>query len=409
MKATVEDFDVLKAIQPLQAIAYLQANGWHERKRIADKASVWIRETNSEKQFQILLPLDRELEDFPLRMSKVLQTLEIAEQRSQLEILSDLATSLADITRIRVDHPSAVDGSIPLYDGVHLFKYAGNMIMWAACSAVEPRAYFQGRRFGEVDEYLRKVRIGQTERGSYVLNIISPIVTISDIAEEREVSPSLQDPFERKVIKSLAQALAAIQTASEEALSTGNLEPFNDTVEEGVSANLCQVIVDMNHSGGDRGLEIDFRWSPKLVKPDIRQEIILPAHAMPVIKEAGQFIKNNRQKRARRRQAYQNSIGIESEVVLVPKFPERLGVRGLVVGLERLDGSETGKVTIMGSINGEHRKIEVELNDLEYSLAVQAHQERIPVICYGKLSKEGDSFILKNPQDFAVEPNALVE
>ncbi len=36
------------------------------------------------------MPLDRELDDFPLRMSKVLQTLEFAEQRSQLDILADL-------------------------------------------------------------------------------------------------------------------------------------------------------------------------------------------------------------------------------------------------------------------------------------------------------------------------------
>jgi hypothetical protein len=37
----------------------------------------------------ILLPLDQELDNFPLRMIKVLQTLEIAEQRSQLEILGN--------------------------------------------------------------------------------------------------------------------------------------------------------------------------------------------------------------------------------------------------------------------------------------------------------------------------------
>ncbi len=90
MKVTVEDFEVLKAIQPQQVVTYLQAHGWCEQKQIVDTASIWILPTNSEQKFQLLLPLEQELDDFPFRMIKVLQMLEIAEQRSQLEILADL-------------------------------------------------------------------------------------------------------------------------------------------------------------------------------------------------------------------------------------------------------------------------------------------------------------------------------
>jgi hypothetical protein len=49
----------------------------------------------------ILLPLDQELDDFPLRMIKVLQTLEIAEQRSQLEILGDFTKKKAGVQEFR--------------------------------------------------------------------------------------------------------------------------------------------------------------------------------------------------------------------------------------------------------------------------------------------------------------------
>jgi hypothetical protein len=104
MKATIEDFDVLKAIQPQQVIAYLQAHGWRERKQIADgNASVW------EKQLQLLLPLDQEFDDYPLRMSKVLQTLEIAEQRSQFEIWQELTGDSLNNLKAKENSGSVTD------------------------------------------------------------------------------------------------------------------------------------------------------------------------------------------------------------------------------------------------------------------------------------------------------------
>jgi hypothetical protein len=38
------------------------------------------------------------------------------------------------------------------------------------------------------------------------------------------------------------------------------------------------------------------------------------------------------------------------------------------------------------------------LAEPDYNLAIKAYQERIPVICSGDLSKEGEAFVLKNPE-----------
>lgn len=97
MIVTVRDPDVLSSLDPQQVEKYLQAQSWHKESQIGNKESVWIKTTDSGEELDITLPLNPEIRAFALRMSEILETLEIAEGRSQLEILSDLFTKAANI------------------------------------------------------------------------------------------------------------------------------------------------------------------------------------------------------------------------------------------------------------------------------------------------------------------------
>ncbi len=98
MIVTVRDPDILKTLEPLQVAAYLQTHGWHEQSRDDDKSSIWTRKNEAGEDYEILLALKPKISGFALRMYEVMETLEIAENRSQLEILADLITSLPNIT-----------------------------------------------------------------------------------------------------------------------------------------------------------------------------------------------------------------------------------------------------------------------------------------------------------------------
>jgi hypothetical protein len=80
-------------------------------------------------------------------------------------------------------------------------------------------------------------------------------------------------------------------------------------------------------------------------------------------------------------------------------------IQGVVIKLK--EEVETGKVTMMGCVLGKLRKIYVDLAEPDYNLAIKAYQERIPVICSGDLSKEGEAFVLKNPRTFALQPEEV--
>ncbi|MGK7871891.1 MAG: hypothetical protein AB4426_00780 [Xenococcaceae cyanobacterium] len=285
MKVTVWDINVLRNIKPQNVEIYLQANGWHQRNLVRD-VSIWTRDTFFEDRLKIQLLLDPEYDDFPLRMHEVLDTLEIAENRSQLAILRDISTSWADVIRLRVNHPGVVDSSIPIEDGIHLLQCVRDMFLWAACSTINPQPYFY-RKAPEAIDYIRQLCLGQTEQDSaYIFSVISPLVSVQNAAENRESLITSPEPFERQVIKRLVRGLETLRIAAEKVASTGNLEPFLGKEQQEVSANLCEAIVGINDSSGNSGIEIHISWSPLLSTPvDWPRKILLPPDAIPLIKE----------------------------------------------------------------------------------------------------------------------------
>lgn len=391
MKATVRDIDALRSVQPLEFAAYLRANGWQEYEHVPERASIWSLGTGSNGGYEILLPLRRDFRDFVNRISEALQTLEVAEQRSQLEILQELGTASADIVRVRVNPSDAANGSISLDNGVDLFQRAREMMLAAACAAVEPRSQYQTRKSNKAIQYLSKVHVGQTERGSYVVNLLSRVapnleaatpLPTDDVTTLFPTEPFEEtDPFERIVTKTLAGALEATRTAAEYSAATGTIDYFTEAVARGVSANLCEAIVGMSESGGGQGLEIGLRWA--LARPargNAPVKVSFPADTIPLIEEAARIFR---------------------------KTPTQEGfeVEGYVVTLNRREvgGDGGGFAIVLSIVEGSTRLINIKLDAEDYDSAILAHKKGIRVRCYGNLTKQGGQFVLANPRGFELD------
>jgi hypothetical protein len=77
-------------VKPQEIKGYLESRGWIQQEQIGDKASIWTQPCEDGDEFEVLLPLRKELKDYSLSMSTLVKTLEVAEQRPQTEILNDL-------------------------------------------------------------------------------------------------------------------------------------------------------------------------------------------------------------------------------------------------------------------------------------------------------------------------------
>lgn len=374
MRATIRDQELLASMRPLDVVAYLRSRGWQEAERL-ELGAFWTK-TSGETVDELLLPNDLQSRDFIERMAEVLGALEDVEQRSQLEIIEDLSFANADVIRSRL-RGAAADGTISIEDGKLAYEQARSLILAAACSALEPRELYAKRKPERAMNYLQHARFGVPKRGSYVLTIISPVsprlITQKDLFGD--VEP--EEPFERRAVRTLAKALEQVAIAGAETAATGDLVHMKKAVAYGVSANLCEALVELNRCSGGRGVDFSFSWAPTRGAPkDTKSHVVVSADVMPILEETARVFRET---------------GTE----------EGVQVLGTVHKLEHQTGNQ-GRVTIDGSVDGVPRRITLELAGEEHSLAVRSYEDRIPIVCHGELTKEGRSWVLKNPRDVSL-------
>jgi hypothetical protein len=364
----------------LELAAYLRANHWKEVDHQDGRFAIWLK-GGQQEDIEVLLPLDPAVRDFAARMAEALHALEVAEGRSQLEILADIGNVSSDVIRIAAEHESLRDGTLPLERGVVFVEQTYSLILAAACGAFQPREVFHARKPAQATEYIKNVRLGQSEYGSYILTVRSPVPPALKAPRQAGMFPDMDLPFERRVTRTLMRALAAVREAAERSITSGELEPFTRAVQVGVSANLCDAIVGMHEGIGADQIRFQTTWSPMRMSNEIVAPVIIPADAVPIIKEAGHFLRAS-----------------------APR--DNFELRGFVVGLRR-QGDEPGRVTIAAIIDKELRNVQVDLNSNAYQQAVEAHSQNLIVRCEGELYREGRSFILRTPRNFTIEQEAL--
>ncbi|MFL9458626.1 MULTISPECIES: hypothetical protein [Nostocales] len=99
MKVTIKDSQILKTVNPDVLQAHLLATGWHETGRIYnDAGAIWRLKKDAAPEYEILLPLQHNLGDYAERISDILKTLEVVENRDQVEILSEFLTNYPNFT-----------------------------------------------------------------------------------------------------------------------------------------------------------------------------------------------------------------------------------------------------------------------------------------------------------------------
>lgn len=376
MKVDIRDVEAVRAVRPVDAAFYLRATGWLANEATANGGSLWVR-TVHDQEFEALLPMDHELRDYALRMGDLLAVLAAAEGRSQSEVYGDLLTITSDVTRIRISDPDLTDGTLAIEEHAQIAQKARDLVLAAACAATERRAVWHMRKPSRATEHVRRVRIGQSERGSHVVTVVSRITPQLHTPEEARFEA--EPPYERKVTQTLAESLLALDEAAGRAALTQQVASFDEAVSRGVNANLCDAVVGLWGDDARRTLEFSFSWSPaRPAKPDAIRRVSISSDRLPVIREAARLMR-------------EKAPLVDIELV------------GPVVKLDRPDGAATGRVTVARYADEGPRRVTLELGDPLYQMAVAAHHQRHTLHAGGTLVKDGRGFVLKEPRGVYVE------
>jgi hypothetical protein len=377
MKVSIRDRDILASIRPSDLLAYVRSTDWRQTEELRNQTLLFERISNGTSA-EIMVPLSSTSSDYALRVGEIFSALADIEQRSQEEILRDVLTSSSDLIRIRSISPTARDGSISMGAGVALFEQARELLLAAASATVAPRAYWPRRRPAQAIQYLDEVRLGQTERGSFVLTIQSPVPPVLRV-------PGMlfeEEPFGRKVVQTLVRSLRAVQGAAREAMATEDLASFRRAVPQGVSANFCDALVGLASSSAGGSVDLSLTFAP--TRPpshgDLHISMNISQDVVPVIGEAARLFKET-----------------------APE--EDFSAIGFVERLDRVLGATQGQITVRTLVDQTLRKVTLELGEELYQQAVRAHAANLAVYFDGELVKEGRIYRVPAVQSFFVLDN----
>ena len=375
MRATITDHETIESIRPLDLAAYLRVHGWARGESVAGGlAQLWNWTLEGNQTVDVVVPLERNVRDFSRRLAETLKTLEAIENRSQLEILADLQQVRADVVRWRWIEAGAADGTISLEQGQMFLAQVRTQLLAVACSTARPAQYFASRKPTQAVDYMKQVRLGQSERGSYVVNVHSPVPPLL----EAEGFPE-EVPFERQVSLKLLEALQTLRQQVIEAGAGGELANPSELARKGVSSNFCESVAEMLGRGdGGRMVEIQVGFAgarPEHVERPLRAR--LSADQTGFIQQIGRVLRESASR-----------DGFELE--------------GFVTNLNRDANAESGIATIQGLIDGQYRRVEVEVERAEYeNVVLVAHRERQMVECVGELERmPGRGYRLRHARDW---------
>lgn len=374
MTAGFFDRRLLQSIRPLDVGAYLRTRAWKESEVDADVSTTWVRKHAGE-EFEVLLPLKSDLRDFTARITQLVETLSQVESRSAGAVIRDLLTSGVDVIRVQVPTREGGD-SLDIEGIVGLYGGSRDWILAGACAAARPAAAYPTRKPPEAMEYIKKVRAGQTESGSFVATFLSPVAPALLTFEPDSPLPPVEEPFERRAVLTLANATHAATRAARESTVHGSFEPFERTIVDGVSANLCGALAEIAQEIPDaRKFRIDITWSRN--RPFLQNApstIEVPRDVIPAFEEATRILQSRREE--------------DSEV------------EGYVVKLEGQELGFPGRVTVFGEAAGKFRNVRMDLTAEQYGVAYAAHGGGEPVVAQGRLVKNGKIFSLQEIRRF---------
>lgn len=365
----------LLEVGPHHLSAYLVQSGWREDGSLGRLASIWHRPEPDMEEAEVVLPKSTEAKDFRERMVDAVFAMALFEGRSPFDVVKEVAGSSSDSIRVRVYHHDVEGGTIPLEDGVLLNQKARDLMASAVMSTLSKRRHFAGPRPPEAAQYIAALRLGQTEVGSYVVNVIAPAMPPQANLDQTTIPLS---SFASVVSANLASSLGALSAAADAySLTRDDLSVFDAAVQRGASANMCDALIGLSGSQKQRGFEITISPSTTEVSRPPQLTFVFDPRKVDTIAAASEYYKDN--------------------YVILGRT-----IVGMVKRLDRPSGNESGTVTVSTTVGETEKNVAVELGNADYLVAIAAHRAKQPVQVTGDLHVSPRTAKLLNPQGFGV-------
>lgn len=358
-----------------QLQAYLLSKQWFEDGKIRSVATIWHR--YQDEDAEVVLP-SLFAKDYKQRIRDALIALASFEDREVFNVINDVKRLISNVINVRVIHADTEDGTIPMNDGVLLIAKAKDMLFAAAQAVYAKRRHYFGPAPKDARDCLDTLLLGQTEIGSYVVNVILPNqanFVVDQVLAGQQTADAVS--LSQAITWNLVTGLDALAKASARYEQTGNLKVFDDAVLSGASANLCDALLGFSGEKHNRKFEITVTASAGPMFENENRKFEFDGPHIEVLEQASGYYKD--------------------DYVL----PDRV-LTGYITKLVRPKDETAGTITLDSIIGDVERKVRVALTGDDYHLAVIAHDQGKLVRVQGDVHIKPKAAELLNPKYFGV-------
>jgi hypothetical protein len=268
--------ELARQVSPRAMKGYAVGLGWKPVEGVNGNVAVYHRPDS--RAHQVIVPIDTTLADYDEAVAEAIRKLAEYEHRPAREVLDLLLLPPADVLGFCEVSPDAEAGTLPFDHAVRVLNGIRKVLLSVAHSVLVPLASHPRLSRTEAQEFVSRCRLGQTGRGSFVVNVACPL-------DEQRTLPGTEEPLARRVTSLLLDALDTLARAAEERATDDLIDP---APHHGVSANLCESLLLLRPTGDRASLSVSVTWSrarmpaspSRLSRVELRQDVFAVAEAL---------------------------------------------------------------------------------------------------------------------------------
>ena len=325
-----------------------------------------------DRQDAVILPIREADIDYKRNMFELLQSVAKNVGDTVEGLLLKLLNPAYDVLKWRISDEEADTGKVSLLSMSENLTLIKELLSVSCLDVINPQQKFHRKlKVKKVNEAIQQYKFGQTEYGSFLINILCPLGDYN-----YAVFGMQEMPFLRKVNLHLLDAYDDIQTS----IIGRNRNKVDEDVDAGVySVNLLDAMTDVYKLSTGKNMSFRVDWSDSVPFVDARKERIISINT--------------------------DCIGVVEEIANKYRPKENAAQYRELIGKVEYLGSEAekenrmtidAKVVVIGDDN-KAMKVNTTLDYAQYGQVVQdAFEEGLTVKVCGTLYMQGSKKVLRN-------------
>lgn len=257
------------------------------------------------------------------------------EDRTEAEVADSVGREFQDVQNYRIADRFAFDHSVLLESASNVLASARRMVRAAATTSRKPRAQIGSNFSRPGDELAARARLSHTKTGSFVIPVVMPVEPPAQSTDEMLVRQVVVEPAERRVTRTLATAIAALDSVALKPDRAPRPDDLMDLIQSGVSRELVAAVRGIASDSGIHAFDAQFQWAGSVDAPGgVPERVVIPDDAVELLAQ------------------------IEEKLRIAKPEPDQ-SVSGQIVDVRYEYGDPTGEVAIKTIRN--NREVEIRI------------------------------------------------